>query len=383
MKEPEQDQATRADKKTEEKVEGHSPSSSFPSTGLTRRQWLQGGALGLVGLGLDHTTADAGSRIPHPKLPFLGQIQDVGGSIRGQGIQRRGTVIEVQHQSVYPPGAAGPNQRAIKQMVGGLMMKLTGETNPHKAWTRMVGPGDRVGILVDPEGSAVTRSRKELIDTVVWFLRGAGVQPNDIMIWSATGRQLTTLGYNLNWNRPGIKILGADQMKFDGRFKYKVAGGSPTYLSRIVSQTCTHLINIATLEDHPILGCRLCLAQQAAASMYNGRIFERYWGGRQGIPHIASWPIMRQRFMLHLIDGITGSFNGHLNLWRPQVLLGGTDPVAVDRMGFSLIETARRQKGIPVITGTRRTPAHINQAALLGVGVANLMHIKHYKYLLR
>lgn len=350
----------------------------------TRRQYLQASALGLLGMSALPQLAEAGrSYIPRQTLPGLQDIADAGKMVAGQGLKRRGYVAEVKHLQVFPLGGYSPNIRAVNAMLENLMMMLTRQSSSTKAWQKMVGPGDKVSILVDAQGNAVSRTRKAVIDCVVLGLRRAGVHPNDIIIWTTFGRLLPHLGYNLNWNRPGVKVLGAHQLGYDRKYRLAQIGGNSMYLSKIVSKYSSHIINIATLEDHPIIGCRLCLAQQASASLSRGQILERYWGGAQGIAGIAAHPLIRQKFILHLIDGLSGTYNGHLRPWQPQVLLGGTDPVAVDRQGFALIDSQRRRAGVPVITGTRRTPVHINHAALKGVGLANLMQIQHHKRVLK
>lgn len=352
---------------------------------LTRRQWLTASAAGLVTMGLGGA-AEAVPRLTRKPLPSLNAIADAGTMLRGQGIKKRGYVYEIAHNNVFPMGGYQPSKPAVFKMLQTLMMKITGESTPKKAWTRMVGPGDRVGILVDAEGNAATKSRRALIDCIVLSLKQVGIQEKDIIIWTHYGRLLTGLGYNLNWKGPGVKILGADQMGYDNRYALKLNTGlfgSQLGMSKIVTQLCSHVINVAALEDHPIMGCHLCLTQQAISSLQKGKSLERYWGGARSIGQIAAWPIVQQKFVLHIIDGLAGAFNGNLRVWQPQTLIGGTDAVAVDRFGFSMIENKRQSSGESAITGTRRAPVHINNAALQNAGIANLQQITHQKIIVR
>ncbi len=356
------------------------------SSELSRRSLLRGatiGALSSLFFGVEAWAKRP--ELPHQRLSHLQNIGDVGQMIRGQGFSRTGYVVQVHHPSVYPNTVYPVNSTAVNQMMSVMMMKLTGKTNPKDAWGAFVGPGDRVGILVDAEGTIFSRNRIPVIAAVVAGLRSAGVRLNDITIWTNWSRYLPMLGFKLNWSRRGLRVVGADQIGYDKRYGYRLATGlfgSYTYLSKIVSSYATHIINIATLEDHPIIGCRLSLAQQVLGSYSGSRALERQWGGNK-IGLIATQSILRQRFKLHIIDGLAGAYNGNAGAWNPQILLASTDPVALDRIGFSLIERKRLNTGLSQIATTRRSPIYLNTAAMNGLGIANLLKINYQQIHLR
>lgn len=356
------------------------------SHGLTRRQVVQAGVGGVLGSLLwPGADSDARPRIKPSKVPDLSAIEDVGSMIQSTGWRRPGQVVSVVSDSAFPLVSSAPNDAVVKTMVNTILMKLSGKATADKAWGSLFGPGDRVGILIDERGNGRTRTRKATIDAVLAGLQSAGVSPNQIILWSQYGRFLPHLGYALNIRGKGLKVAGADQVGFDKRHGIKSKRGmfgSVRGFSRIVTALCSHVINIATLEDHPIIGARLCLAQQAIASLQGGAFLERRWGGL-GIAQIAGQPMLRQRFVLHFIDGLAGSYSGGAHAWHPEVILGGTDPVALDRIGFGLIESERQRGGKPLISGTRRTPRYINNAASIGLGVANLMRIRHQQIRLK
>jgi len=53
---------------------------------------------------------------------------------------------------------------------------------------------------------------------------------------------------------------------------------------------------------------------------------------------------------------------------QPTVSIA-TDPVAMDTVGWDVIEEARRQNGLPTLARAGREPAYIRTAAELGLGV--------------
>jgi hypothetical protein len=359
----------------------HLPSHPLSSKQITRRRLLQWGLGSSLGMLLPLT--DAQADLPKQKIPHLKGIADIGSLVKGFGFSRPGMVIEAKHPAVFSPGALAPNQLIVKKMLDAIIMRLSGTDQPNRAWGSFVGPGDRVGILIDAQGSELLRTRHAVISAVLEALKSAGVREHQTLLWTTYARDLPNMGYNLNTSGPGLKVAGADQMGYDSNHSLELPGGglfgNKLQLSRIVSALCTHIINISTLEDHPVIGTRLCLAQQAISSVSNGPSLERQWGGEPGIGQIAVWPIMRQRFVLHIIDGLAGTFNGGLNVWHPQILLGATDPVALDSIGFSMIDAQRQSSGETAISGTNRTPRYINTAAINGVGINDTFRIKHQR----
>lgn len=355
-------------------------------TQWTRRQLLCRG-LGVGILGALGTTimpvspSEARPRIKPGNIPDLSGISDVGSMVRGTGWNHPGLVVSAQADGVYSMVSPSPNAALTQKMVDGIMMRLSGQSTAEKAWGSLFGPGDRVGILFDAIGNHRTRTRAEVIQSVLQGLKLAGVVPAQTVLWCMYSRSLPALGYSINLQGPGLKIVGADQVGHESNMGLKFKQGlfgTTLGLSRIVTRLCTHIINIATLEDHPILGASLCLAQQAISSLRGGQALERHWGGPH-IGRIATWPILRQKFVLHFIDALAGGYDGGEHSWHPETILGGTDPVALDRIAFGMIESERQNAGKPLISGTARTPRYINDAASGGVGLANLLQIRHVR----
>lgn len=346
----------------------------------TRRRLLRWGVLGGLGAVISPAnSAEARPRVRPDQIPHLSGIADVGSMVRGFGWNHRGLVVSAHADGVYSMVSPTPNASLTQKMLDSIMMRLSGESTAEKAWGSMFGPGDRVGVLFDELGNHRTRTRPAVIQAVLHGLKLAGVTPAQTVLWCMYSRSLPALGYTINVQGPGLKIIGADQIGYEKNIGLKFNQGlfgSTLGVSLIVSQLCTHVINIATLEDHPILGARLCLAQQAMSSLRSGQALERSWGGPH-IGQIAAWNIMQQKFVLHFIDALAGGYDGGEHSWHPETILGGTDPVALDRIGFGMIESERQNAGKPLITGTARTPKYINDAAANGVGIADLLQIKH------
>jgi hypothetical protein len=76
-------------------------------------------------------------------------------------------------------------------------------------------------------------------------------------------------------------------------------------------------------------------------------------------------------------DGPQACFNGgprceQENLWRPSRMLIAQDPVALDTLGWLIIDSKRAALGLPSLQQLKRTPRYLATAAALGLGTNNV-----------
>jgi hypothetical protein len=97
---------------------------------------------------------------------------------------------------------------------------------------------------------------------------------------------------------------------------------------------------------------------------------------------MASMPVIRDKTVLHILDGIRGLFDGGPggrleNIWENRTLYFATDPVALDHIGWKDIEKKRRAMELLPIEAAapnrvssfvRRQVEHIEIAGTLGLG---------------
>ena len=79
----------------------------------------------------------------------------------------------------------------------------------------------------------------------------------------------------------------------------------------------------------------------------------------------------RQRFII--ADCLKVQFHGgpaYYRRWATDygALLFGTDPVAIDTVGYGIIEDLRRNAGIEPLKGSKREPIYLQRAAQYGLG---------------
>src|SRR5439155_24155264 len=123
------------------------------------------------------------------------------------------------------------------------------------------------------------------------------------------------------------------------------------------------------------------------------------------IPAMASLLPTRAKAVLHILDGLVGTYEGGpktdnktFATWEYRSLLFATDPVALDRIGWEIIDQKRLEEGWPAVaamgldasTGVGkvdgkpypeqlhiRQPQHIPLAETLGLGVFVRGKIEH------
>ena len=104
---------------------------------------------------------------------------------------------------------------------------------------------------------------------------------------------------------------------------------------------------------------------------------------------MASHPIIRQKFVLQIMDGIRGIYQGGPFsrdngkwAWDYNAIFFATDPVALDRVEWDIVDAKRIAENLPPVAATGgkaidplkaegfdvRQPQHIALAGALGLG---------------
>src|SRR5439155_23169601 len=104
------------------------------------------------------------------------------------------------------------------------------------------------------------------------------------------------------------------------------------------------------------------------------------------IPAVVALPTIRRKVVLHVLDGLKAVYQGgpsasEEHTWPYRALFFATDPVAMDMVGWGIIEAKRRAVGLPPVAQSGRSgnppnrregfdirqPQHIPLAGALGL----------------
>lgn len=385
-----------------------SPGRKSGCCGVTRRGLLLGGGLGLLAGGaagwwgaLGWQALRGRERVPSP---FTGRsIEDPRATYAMPG-PFPGRVVEVRN-----PAAVSTNHQinrdVVRQMMDRGMRELVGADNPLDGWRRFFQPGDRIGIKVNPvgrarSGSIPSISSPEVLLEIVGKLKEIGIPSRDILVYERYATEFRDTGYETlmrERDMDGIRWYAASadyddqQLEIDGQLRGRdrdphAVGYDPdvfvsmgfaapehsarddrrfrSHLSTIVTRMVDKIITIPCLKDHRSSGVTLALKNMShgmnnnVARSHIGGIY-RLDGSVSGpnqcntfIPTAVAQRPLREKATLHIMDGLIGvyeggpgSWNRTWGTWRRQSLFFATDPVAMDHVGWDIIDAKRALEG--------------------------------------
>jgi uncharacterized protein (DUF362 family) len=314
--------------------------------------------------------------------------------------QPQARVVEVAHPGAVLDGRK-VDQAVVRTMLRQGMKALTGKEQP---WSDFLRREDRVGLKINTLGRPLLYTHHELIQAMVEELKDYGVKENNIIVWDRWEPHMLASKFVLNTSDQGVRCYATEgrdpsTKRLDPDIIYRSEldsaherdGGTASLFSSIFTRDCDKVINLAILKDHSNAGVTLCLKNLAYGICNNNSRFHKppYIG-----PFIADFcaqPLVRKKVVLHLIDGLEGCYDHGPDPDSPRVLFApktiwlGTDPVALDAVGFQFIDAKRLEKGLPSLKESAgyypgpRPVDHIELAAKKGVGTSDLNRIKVQK----
>ena len=315
----------------------------------------------------------------------------------------RGRVVAARHPGSIVSGAIQADP--IRAMMRQGMAALTGSNDWAEAWRVFFEPGDVVGIKVNPVGAPHVISCAEVIHQIVDGLKSAGLKPQDIVVYDRYRREFLGAGFH-KMLPDGVRHSAAvdhfemvqlDIDGYDPDHYLEMALVTPgqdaaslaarrSYVAKFLTREVNKLINLPVLKDHQSAGVTLALKNLSHGLVNN------VWRSHATptlnacgafIPAVVNLPVIRQKTVLHIMDGIKALYHGGPGtgdgrfVWEHKTLYFATDPVALDRTAWKVIDEKRLQAGMPVVaeaktdeftTYFRRQPEHIEIAGALGLG---------------
>ena len=333
-------------------------------------------------------------------------IPRVAGSLPGK---YPGRVVRVK-TGANPVGQKIDGARVRRELAAG-MAELTGEKKLGKAWGQFVGPKDVVGLKVNPIGGSLLSTKPEVVDAVIEGLLAAGVRKENIVIWDRRLFQLTEAGFTAD-RFPGIRILGTEMMGPNGKFYdekgelwakdnidreslpyvaeveqkydaetlgYMINEGKASYFSKIVTDIVTKIVNVPILKNaRATTTC--CLKNLSYGSISNTGRLHKLW--MKSVVEPCAFPVLRDKVVLNVVDGLQACYDGGPGanpkfIYDANVLLLGSDPVAVDSVAHDIIVKERMARGTQQVDDPRRrSAAFLELAEGLGLGIAAKDKIK-------
>jgi hypothetical protein len=318
-----------------------------------------------------------------------------------------GQVVKVYNDNCIEDGII--NQNAAYKMVESGLLQLTGASTLNDAWKMFLSPDDVVAIKVNPIGGKLLCTSHEVTDAVISQLEQAGIPRQNIIIFDRRDFDLADAGYTQE-RFPGVRLMGTEQKDRNGSFydengklysekmidkdwyywadvegeydaetlPYMINGGKYSYFSKVITQVADKIINIPVLKNAGT-SVTICMKNLAYGCISNtGRLHKDLWS--ETCAEVCTFPPIRDKLVLNIVDGIRGCYEGGPDA-NPQyivnfkTLLIGTDPVALDRVGYEMILEKRIQTGIQQ-KESKRGKEFMFMAENLNLGTASLENIR-------
>ena len=317
----------------------------------------------------------------------------------------RGRVVAVEHPGSIVDGRY--QAEPVRQMMRKGMTDLTGAAGWVDAWRMFVEPGDIVGIKVNPVGGPLVISAAEVVREIIAGLNAAGIKNKDIVVYDRYRAQFFKMGFD-KWLPEGVRTSSAAE-DYEG-VQQAIEGYDPdhymdmaltlpgydinnltarrSYAAHFITKEVNKLINLPVLKDHQSAGVTLALKNLSHGLVNNvcrSHSSSTLNACGSFIPAVVSMPVIRNKTVLHVLDGVKGLYHGGPGarpqfVWEHKTIYFATDPVALDHICWKAIDEKRLAMGMKTIADDRpdkystfwnRQPEHVEIAGAMGLGEWN------------
>ena len=230
---------------------------------------------------------------------------------------------------------SGLDSARVLKLLDRAVQSFFARDNPVEAWKLIARPGEVVGLKVNCLAGRGASTRTVLVDAVPVGVR-----------------------------RDKVRFIGNDSAGYEDDLA--VFGSAGSLLSRTLTRQCQTVINLPVLKDHGIVGVTMALKNMFGA-IHNPNKYHT----NAGDPYVADVNALapiRQKVRLTICDALIAQYEGGPSYmpqwsWPFNGLLVASDPVALDTIGWQIIEAKRKEKGLMSLQAAKRPPSYIATAA--------------------
>lgn len=260
--------------------------------------------------------------------------------------------------------------QAVRKLLDDAVIKLSGAKSASAAWREYYGSDDVVGVKINTLSGRWMSSNPELIAAIADGLRSAGVKTKNIIIWDKSDRELQEARFTLNRKATNDPKCFGTSPHVHYETDIKMYGSIASKFSRIVP-VCTTFVNVPVLKHHTMAGVTLSLKNWFGA-INNPNKYHFDVGSDNYIPDINSMlfsaSALGKKQPLIICDAIMAQHDmgpGYRpnKVWNYSGLIVSNDPVALDYIGWQIIEKKRQEIGLKSLLKTGKEPNYISIAA--------------------
>jgi uncharacterized protein (DUF362 family) len=280
-------------------------------------------------------------------------------------IAKKSRVVVVTSSKVISPSGK-VDRSLLSEMVKKGLCRLTSESKAEDALRHFVSPKDQIGLKVNCLAGKMASTHPEMALVCADLLKDSGVKAKDVVIWDRSESELEEVGFPLNSKGDEFRCFATDSKGVgysQDLIDYKSIG---SLLSRVMEAYTNVQLNFPVLKDHGLSGVT-CSLKNFFGAIHNPNKYH----DNQCDPFIADLnavPQIKNQQKLVICDAFRIQYNGgpsYHRLWAEH--LGGViisdDPVAVDFVGYQIIDEIRAKHKLPGLEKAGRRPKHVFTAA--------------------
>jgi hypothetical protein len=253
---------------------------------------------------------------------------------------------------------ANLNTDVIREMVNTGIIRFTGKSSIAEAWTEIIpDPTKKVAIKINCQISGIY-TKAEVVKAVTEGLLLRGVQPSNIIIYDLTDNAFSFAGFTKNLGS-GIKVGTIEEL---GGYSLTTWFGSPLSnarqrLCKVLAGEgkygCDYLINIPVQKAlDGFSGVSISMKNHFGSISNPSGLHATI---QESIAALNAHDQITSKTRLILMDAIFTEYkwvNGRSQEYvdTTNQLVFGTDPVAIDFLGWQTIEKLRQLHGLQAIT---------------------------------
>lgn len=286
-----------------------------------------------------------------------------------------GRVVRVKKPGSLARNQIYPKPDAAKEMLERVMTELTGDSTLVESMKRFVHPADKVCVKVNGIALHNMATNKEFVLPLLDAVIAAGVPAGNITVLEQYGSFLAGTRINASNVPHGVKVAVHNNSDATMAFRMIPGTGVQTKFARVLTES-TALLNVSLVKDHSIAGYTGALKNMTHGMTVNPQDYHLHRASPQ-IALLAAQDVLTSRARLHLSDVFKvichgGPLDKHPEYRLPyEAVMASTDPVALDTIGWEIVDELRAKKHLRPLAAEGRAPTYLEAAGTLGLGVAD------------
>jgi uncharacterized protein (DUF362 family) len=260
-------------------------------------------------------------------------------------------------------GSSVDSNHLLKMLDRGMQALYTSDS-PQEAWKKVVRPGEVIGLKVNGLAGRGISTNVLLVEAICERLQEVGIAQKNIVIWDRLNTDLESSGFRIATGLDRIRSIGNDVLGYEEDLA--IYGSVGSRLAKTLTQVCDVVINLPVLKDHSIAGVTIALKNLFGA-IHNPNKYHL----NVGDPYVADvnmLPPIRKKVRLNICDALMAQYEGGPSYmpqwtWPFNGLLMSQDPVALDYVGWQILERKRAEKGMKSLQALGREPNYVATAA--------------------